>query len=509
MHHYPYSRFGTDIKKRRAAMLSFSSQSPDRTSIEILAIPAAQDAALHAEPALQSIVSAAREYEEFSAEKDQKVLLYDPPGTKIRRCLIVGMGPKKKIDAEMLRLFAAQAVKAAIAAKRKRLLIAVPSSGHLALEDAAAIKALLEGAFLSNHAFEKYKAEPKHKALEEIALLLPAAEAKRHKTLLDNVTAVCGATLQAREWVNMPPNEKTPLQFAAMIKAAATAARLKVTILNEAQLRQRKFGALLPVGAGSSNPPCLVELVYAPPRAKETIVLVGKGVTFDTGGINLKPGAGLETMKCDMAGAAAVGAALTALARLKPRHRIVGILPLVENMISGQATRPSDIVVSHSGKTIEIGNTDAEGRLILADALHYARKKYKPDLMVDVATLTGACVMALGDRMAGLFCADDTLAEALLDAGRATHERCWRMPLPEDYKELLKSNLADIGNMPETRYGGAITAALFLSEFSGEGPWAHIDIAGPACLKKSPAYGAPGGTGFGVRLLCEWIMRMQ
>jgi leucyl aminopeptidase len=489
-------------------MLSYSSQPLDRTPIEILAVPAAQDISLHTTPALQSVIAAARELEEFNAEKDQKVLLYDPPGTRIRRCLIVGLGPKEKIDAEMLRLFAAQAVKAAMSAKRKRLLIALPDTDELPVERTTAIKAILEGAFLSNHAFQKYKTHPNPKSLDDIALLLPAAEAKRHKALLDEVTAVCGGTLVAREWVNMPPNEKAPLQFARMIKTAAAEARLKVTILNEAQLRQRKFGALLPVAAGSSNPPCLVELVYAPAKAERTIVLVGKGVTFDTGGINLKPGAGLENMKCDMAGAAAVAAALTALARLKPRHRIVGILPLVENMLSGHATRPSDIVVSHSGKTIEIGNTDAEGRLILADAMHYARKKYKPDLMVDMATLTGACVVALGDRLAGIFCADDALAAALLTAGQATHERCWRMPLPDDYKEFLKSELADIGNMPSTRNGGAITAALFLSEFAGEGPWAHIDIAGPAYLKKNSEYGAPGASGFGVRLLCEWILRM-
>jgi leucyl aminopeptidase len=175
-------------------------------------------------------------------------------------------------------------------------------------------------------------------------------------------------------------------------------------------------------------------------------------------------------------------------------------------MPSGQATRPSDIVVSRSGKTIEIGNTDAEGRLILADAMDYARKKYRPDTMIDIATLTGACVVALGDKMAGLFSPDDALAEEIAAAGRRTHERCWRMPLPEDYKELLKSDPADINNLPSTRNGGAITAALFLSEFVGDTRWAHIDIAGPAFSKKGSDYCGPGGAGFGVRLLCDWIL---
>ncbi len=488
-------------------MLTFSSPSLDRTPVEMLAVPAAENVALHTDPILQAIVAAAGELEEFAGEKGQKVLMYDPPGTKVRRCLIAGLGPKEKIDAEALRVFAAQAVKAAMTAKRKRLLIAVPAVEELAVDGREAVRSLLEGAFLSNHTFEKYKAEPKQKTLAEIALLLPAGT-KPPKPLIGEVTAVCSGTLQAREWVNIPPNEKPPLQLAKMIKAAAGKS-LKVTILNEAQLRQRKFGALLAVAAGSANPPCLVEMVYAPPKPSGTIVLVGKGVTFDTGGINLKPGTSLQAMKCDMAGAAAVAATLSAIAHAKPRRRIVGILPLVENMLSGQAARPSDIIVSHSGKTIEIGNTDAEGRLILADAMSYARKKYQPDVMVDVATLTGACVVALGDHIAGLFCADDALADALLAAARTTHERCWRMPLPQDYKELLKSELADIGNMPSTRYGAAITAALFLSEFAGEGPWAHIDIAGPAFLKKSPEYGVPGGSGFGVRLLCEWLMRMR
>ncbi len=489
-------------------MLTFSSPALDRTPAEMLAVPTGQDADLHADPLLRAVVAAARELEEFTGEKDQKVLLYDPPGTRVRRCLVAGLGPKAKIDAEALRVFAALAVKTAMQAKRKRLLLAVPAREEVSVDGRAVVKALLEGAFLSNHAFEKYKAEPKAKTLDEIALLLPPAEARAHKGLIEEVRAVCAATLQAREWVNIPPNEKPPLQFAGMVRAAAAGARLKVTVLNEAQLRQRKFGALAAVAAGSANPPCLVELVYTPPKPAGTIVLVGKGVTFDTGGINLKPGASLEAMKCDMAGAAAVAAAVTALARLKANRRIVGVLPLVENMLSGRATRPSDIVVGYNGKSIEIGNTDAEGRLILADAMAYARKKYKPDVMVDVATLTGACVVALGDRVAGLFCADDDLAEGLLAAGRATQERCWRMPLPDDYREFLKSDLADIGNMPSTRNGAAITAALFLSEFAGEGPWAHIDIAGPAYLKKSAEYGAPGGTGFGVRLLCEWILRM-
>ena len=196
---------------------------------------------------------------------------------------------------------------------------------------------------------------------------------------------------------------------------------------------------------------------------------------------------------------------MMAMTELAPKHQVVGITPLVENMPSGTATRPGDIVKAYSGKTIEIGNTDAEGRLILADAMAYAIKKYKPDAVVDLATLTGACMVALGQQIAGVFSKNDALADALTAAGSACHERCWRMPMPDDYKELLKSQFADVSNMAGTRYGGAITAALFLSEFAGDTPWAHIDIAGPAYSSKATDYCEFGGTGFGVRLLCRLI----
>jgi len=235
---------------------------------------------------------------------------------------------------------------------------------------------------------------------------------------------------------------------------------------------------------------------------------VGKGVTFDTGGINLKPSAGLAEMKMDMSGAASVASTLITLARLKHKFRVVGVLPVVENMPSGDATRPGDIIKSYSGKTIEIGNTDAEGRLILADAMSYANKMFKPDVMIDMATLTGACIVALGENIAGVFSTDEKLAKDIAASGDTVAERCWAMPMPDDYKPLLKSEFADINNMSSTRYGGAITAALFLSEFVGDTSWAHIDIAGPAYSKKGTDYCGAGGTGFGVRLLIDLLNKM-
>jgi leucyl aminopeptidase len=216
----------------------------------------------------------------------------------------------------------------------------------------------------------------------------------------------------------------------------------------------------------------------------------------------------MDTMKTDMAGAAAVAATLISAARLKPDVKVVGIMPLVENMPSGRALRPGDIVTSHSGKTIEVGNTDAEGRLILADAMAYGAKTFKPDVMLDMATLTGACVIALGEKIAGVFSKDETLSGAVIAAGEKTFERCWPMPMPDDYRDLMKSDLADINNMSSTRYGGAITAGLFLSEFAGEVPWAHIDIAGPARNGKAADYCPAGGSGFGVRLLLELLQNI-
>jgi leucyl aminopeptidase len=296
--------------------------------------------------------------------------------------------------------------------------------------------------------------------------------------------------------------------LAKLFSAPARKAGLKVGILHRAQLERSKFGALLAVAAGSEQPPCMVEMAHTPKGAKKTVVLVGKGVTFDTGGISLKPSANMDAMKGDMAGAACVAATMVALAGLRTKHRVIGLMPLVENMPSGRATRPGDIVTSYDGKTVEIGNTDAEGRLILIDAMAYAIKKHKPDVMIDLATLTGACVVALGEKIAGVFSTDDDLARAIADSSQATDERCWRLPMPPGYKELLKSDFADINNMSSTRYGGAITAALFLSEFVGDARWAHIDIAGPAFSKKAGEYCGPGGSGFGVRLLCDLIAKL-
>lgn len=490
-------------------MLSFTSVALGRSEVDFLAIPVCEDVEIHDDEEIVALIAKAKGLEEFRGEAKQQIVLYDLFEGRVRRCLFVGLGPQKKITAEKLRAFTGRAVKAAMGAKRPTLTIAVPLAPALSMKPTEILQAVAEGALLGNHLFSRYKEKPKQTPLKRVSLRVPPPMAKQSATLLARVATICQATCQAREWVSTPANDKRPEQLANEFATAAGQAGLRVRVLDQAQLKRRKFNTLLAVAAGSAHPPCLVEMIYTPRKAVgNAIVLVGKGVTFDTGGISLKPAAGMETMKADMAGAAAVAGAMLAIARLKPKQRIVGITPIVENMPSGTATRPGDIVTSYAGKTVEIGNTDAEGRLILIDAMAYAIRKHKPDVLIDLATLTGACVVALGEKMAGVFSPDDDLAAAIVAAGEAAFERCWRLPMPEDYKELLKSDLADINNMSSSRYGGAITAALFLSEFTNGTRWAHIDIAGPAHAKKGSDYCGPGGTGFGVRLLCELLGRL-
>jgi leucyl aminopeptidase len=366
----------------------------------------------------------------------------------------------------------------------------------------------MEGACLGNHLFDKYKKEKKKKPLKQINFLVKPEALGKLRRIAPKVNTVCAGTILAREWISTPSNDKTPEQFTRSIVSTARKYGLKTRVLRQTDLKQQKFGALLAVAAGSQSKPSMVILEHKPVGAKKTLALVGKGVTFDSGGLNIKTGGSMAGMKADMSGAAVVAATMITLARLKTKSHVIGAIPIVENMPSGKATRPGDIVRSYAGKTIEIGNTDAEGRLILIDAMAYVVKKHKPQVMIDLATLTGACVVALGEKIAGVFTPDDELAEAIIASGNKSHERCWQMPLPEDYKELLKSDFADLNNIASSRWGGAITAALFLSEFSGDTRWAHIDIAGPAYLKKGDAYCGPGGTGFGVRLLCDLIEKL-
>jgi len=486
-------------------MLKLTQPPWQRPKIDAMAIPVCEDADIHDTPEIQELIAKAKALPEFSGEKEQQVTLYNLMQGKIRRCTFRGVGKREKIDSEILRAFAGRMVKDAISTKNKQLIIAAPLANPMLLEHQVILTALMEGAYLGNHCFNQYKAKPKQIPLKSISLLVAPSMVKSYARLLTRTKAVCRAAVTAREWVSMPSNDKSPAGLARLMEQAAKTAGITSRILTEKKLAEQKLGALLAVAQGSANPARLVEMTYSPAKPEKTIVLVGKGVTFDAGGINIKPSSGLDIMKSDMAGAAAVAATMTALKKVRPKHRVVGIVPLVENMPSGTATRPGDIVTTYTGKTVEIGNTDAEGRLILADAMAYAIDKYKPQIVIDLATLTGACMVALGEQIAGLFTTDKELTKAVVEAGETTFERCWPMPMPEDYKELLKSDFADLKNISSSRYGGAITAALFLSEFAAKTRWAHIDIAGPSYATKASDYWKPGGTGFGVRLLCQLL----
>ena len=489
-------------------MIGLKAADLQRQKIDTLIVPVCQDRKIHEDRIINGVIKKALQLKEFKAEKDNELTLYDLKDLNTKRVIFVGLGKLKKIDHETLRAFCGAIVKKCIAADLEVIWVTVPAAQKLKMEMPDVVKTLMEGACLGNHLFDKYKKEKKKKPLKQINFLVKPEALGKLRRIAPKVNTVCAGTILAREWISTPSNDKTPEQFTRSIVSRARKYGLKTRVLRHRELKQQKFGALLAVAAGSQSKPSMVILEHKPVGAKKTLALVGKGVTFDSGGLNIKTGGSMAGMKADMSGAAVVAATMITLARLKIKSHVIGAIPIVENMPSGKATRPGDIVRSYAGKTIEIGNTDAEGRLILIDAMSYVLKKHKPQVMIDLATLTGACVVALGEKIAGVFTPDDELAEAIIASGNKSHERCWQMPLPEDYKELLKSDFADLNNMASSRWGGAITAALFLSEFSGDTRWAHIDIAGPAYLKKGDAYCGPGGTGFGVRLLCDLIEKL-
>jgi leucyl aminopeptidase len=376
-------------------------------------------------------------------------------------------------------------------------------------KDIAATQALAQGIELGMYRFLRYKSEGevKNPYKAPAISLVTSGETSRLRDAMAEASAFSSGAALARDLVNTPPRDCTPQ---VLLKSARDLARrwgLSFQALDRKKLEKVGAYALLAVAQGSEEPPYLLKLKYKPKgRTKRVITLVGKGVTFDSGGLSIKTAGGMETMKIDMAGAAAVLGALRILAELGCPHEVRAYIPTVENMINGRATRPGDIVRGVSGKSIEILNTDAEGRLILSDALTLAEEE-GTDQIIDVATLTGACVVALGNDYAGLFSTDEKLAAGLIEAGAVESERFWRMPLAPEYKDLIKSPTADIKNTGGP-VGGAITAALFLKEFVHKTPWAHLDIAGPAMSDGDKGAVRKGGTGFAARTLARYLMEL-
>lgn len=440
-----------------------------------------------------------------SGSEGEVTKLPAPAGFKAPLVVAVGLGAEPDgedadagFDGEVLRKAAGVAARALAGSKK--------AAFALPLADAGDLGAIAEGVLLGAYSFDAYKDNGGQRKngkapLAEAALLGAKPRDKAHKAALERATAVSEELNRARDLINTPPNDLNPESFAAIATAAAKEHGIKVQVLDEKALAKGGYGGILGVGAGSAAGPRLVKLTYTHSRNAKHLALVGKGITYDSGGISLKPAGHNETMKCDMSGAAAVFAAVVAAARLGLEVNVTGWLALAENMPSGSATRPGDVLRMFSGKTVEVLNTDAEGRLVLADAL-WAASQEKPDAIVDVATLTGAMVLALGNRTFGVMANDDAFRAAVVEAAEEVGEASWPMPLPEHLRKGMDSPTADIANMGE-RMGGGLVAGLFLREFVGEGiTWAHLDIAGPAFNESGPfGYTPKGGTGSAVRTL--------
>ncbi len=424
--------------------------------------------------------------------------LAGPPATKATVVLAAGVGTAGEVDLESLRRAAGAAARATDGVKTVAL--ALPA----ATDDQ--VRAIVEGALLGGYTFDRYLAK-KADHVAEIVVLTERARTKSAGAAAAAGQIVAEAVNFTRDLVNTPPNDLYPQSFAEELQARARAQKSKVTVtvLDESALRTKGYGGLLGVGMGSVRQPRLAKLSYRPARPKAHIALVGKGITFDSGGLSIKTSAGMATMKCDMAGAAAVSAAVFAIAELGLPVRVTGYACLAENMPSGGAARPGDVLTMYGGKTVEVLNTDAEGRLVLADGISSANRD-KPDLIIDVATLTGACMVALGKNTSGVFSNDDELHRELPEVAERAGERMWALPIPEEMHDLVRTTkIADLSQHNPEPWGGAMYAAAFLREFVADGvPWAHLDIAGPAFNEGSPSgYTPKGGTGTAVRTLVQ------
>ncbi|MFL6061291.1 MAG: leucyl aminopeptidase [Marmoricola sp.] len=412
--------------------------------------------------------------------------------------LVVGVGARDALSTEKVR-------RAAGVAARN---LGNVSSAAVALPavDGDHLRAIIDGLAAGLYSYTGMKSAPRRSAIAEVVVLSDVARRSDAVEAVRAGTVIARLTDQARDWVNTPPNALVPTEFAAQIRKATAKSSITYELLSAAALKKLGCGGILAVGDGSANPPCLVKLTYAPAEARGSVALVGKGITYDSGGLTIKPSGSMASMKCDMAGAAAVVAAIQAVAELEVPVTVTAYLPLAENMISGSAMRPGDVLTTLSGKTVEVMNTDAEGRLVLADALTMAVQD-EPDVIMEISTLTGPCVVALGDRIAGLFGDEATVAEVEAAAAR-TGELFWHLPIPEAQRQavLTESKVADLLQHNWVRWGSTLYAAAFLEQFVEDVPWTHFDIAGPAWNGGAPWGHVPsGGTGFGISTLVELV----
>ena len=445
----------------------------------------------------------------FHGKKNQLLPIVGPPGLPLSRIVLAGLGKPEAVDARLIEDLGGAIVAHLNSAGESEATLAIDLGEGAPVKPAESAARLAYGAALRSYRFDKYRTKQKPEQKPSLmALTVAAVSPGEAKQAYKPLAAAAAAVAFTRDLVSEPANELYPESMAE--RAAALAGPdlpgLAVEVLDEKRLEQLGMGALLGVAQGSARPPRVVVMQYRGAAAAiPPVAFIGKGVTFDTGGISIKPGSGMWDMKWDMAGAGVVVGLMRLLAARQARVNAVGLVGLVENMPSGTAQRPGDIVRSMSGQTIEVLNTDAEGRLVLADVLWYCQERFKPKLMVDLATLTGAVIVALGHENAGLFANNDELAERLVAAGKAVGEHVWRLPLAESYDRAINSDAADVKNIAGDRAAGSIIGAQFVQRFVNNVPWAHLDIAGVAWSKKDTPTVPKGATAFGVRLLDRFV----
>jgi leucyl aminopeptidase len=480
-----------------------------RTDLVVIGVSTAKAGALVAAPGAEAVAAAyGRKFAPLLASMGfaggfGEVVKVPTNGTiNAAQLLAVGLGAHDALTTEKVRR--AAGIAARNLGNAASVALALPAV------DAAHVRAVLDGFRSGLYRFDAYKSgSPKSGKRDSVADVVVLSDAARRTDVvaaLETAGVVGELISQARDWVNMPPNDLVPAALAEEIAKATKKTKVGFELLDTAALTELGCGGILAVGLGSANLPCLVKLTWRPPDANGSVALVGKGITYDSGGLTIKPGGSMPNMKSDMAGAAAVVAAIHAVAALELPIEVTAYLPLAENMISGSAMRPGDVLTTLSGKTVEVFNTDAEGRLVLADALTMAARD-EPDVIINVATLTGPCVVALGDRIAGLFGHDETVA-AIQDAAATTGELFWHLPIPDEQRASVRndSKVADLLQYDWVRWGSALYAAAFLEQFVDDRPWAHFDIAGPAFNSGGPWGHVPsGGTGFSIATLVEYV----
>ena len=428
-------------------------------------------------------------------------------GTSTQRILLAGLGKKENFTNDTIRFVSGKIAQKAKELKLKEFTIIAPPSSLI--EPVSSVSQIVEGCKMSLYKFEKYKSK-KENAIPNLTILISKSE--KISNAIKNAVVISEGVIYTKSIANLPPNECTPTTLANFARIIAKKNNMKCNIISKTDLKKRGFGGITAVGQGSKNEPKLIILEHnRGSKNEKPIVLVGKAVTFDTGGISLKPGEKMDEMKFDKCGGCTVIGIMKAVSELKLPINLVGIIPSVENMPGGEAYRPGDIIKLYNGKTAEILNTDAEGRIILADALSYGEKQYSPKTIIDFATLTGACIIALGTNIAGIVSNNEKLTEKIIESSKRTTEEIWNLPLNDDYMDMIKSDVADMKNIGIGRAAGTITAAAFLRNAIENTPWVHIDIAGVAWTQiatKEKPYNPKGATGFGVRLILDYLQKI-